>query len=289
MKLKQVAQMRSGQDGAFFGDFMFRFDARGNGTVYDARVLDAADGVIADLPVIARFSMNAGDAVIPHCNAVVFGCEYAAEGDEFPLLYANVYNNCAKEENRREGTCCVYRLQRSGTEFSVTLVQMIRVGFVHTPLWKSDGDIQDVRPYGNFVIDREKRLLHAFTMRDAQRVTRYFTFPLPRLSEGETDPQTGVRTVVLTESDLLDSFDTEYHLFIQGACCEGGRIYSSEGFNEKVHPSLRVIDPAEKKQLLHVDLTTLGEVGEAEWIDFRGGRCCYSDGDGKVFLVDFEM
>ena len=105
MKLKHVAQMCPGQDGAFFGDFMFRFDTRGNGIVYDARVLDTADTEIADLPVIARFSMNAGDAVIPHCNAVVFGCEYAAEGDEFPLLYANVYNNCAKEKNRREGTC----------------------------------------------------------------------------------------------------------------------------------------------------------------------------------------
>ena len=103
MKLKQIAQMHPGQDGAFFGDFMFRFDARGNGTVYDARVLDAADGEILELPVIARFSMNPGDAVIPHCNAVVFGCEYTAEGDEFPLLYANVYNNCAKEANRREG------------------------------------------------------------------------------------------------------------------------------------------------------------------------------------------
>lgn len=289
MKLKHIAQMCPGQDGAFFGDFMFRFDTRGNGIVYDARVLDTADTAIADLPVIARFSMNAGDAVIPHCNAVVFGCEYAAEGDEFPLLYANVYNNCAKEKNRREGTCCVYRLQRSGTEFSVTLVQMIRIGFVHTPLWESEGDIQDVRPYGNFVIDREKRLLHVFTMRDAERVTRYFTFPLPRLAEGEPDPETGVQTVVLTETDLQDFFDTEYHLFIQGACCEGGLIYSSEGFNEKVHPSLRVISPAEKKQLLHVDLTTLGEVGEAECIDFRGGRCYYSDGHGKVFLVDFEM
>lgn len=289
MKLKQAAQMHTGQDGAFFGDFMFRFDTKGNAIVYDAKVLDTAGESIVQLPEIARFSMNAGDALLPHSNAVVFGCGRFMPGDEFPPLYANIYNNYAKAENRWEGTCCVYRLARTGTEFSLSMEQIIRIGFTDTVLWKSDGDVADVRPYGNFVIDRDKQLLHVFTMRDAERTTRYFTFALPSLTAGDICPETGVRTVTLTEKDILRYFDTEYHLYIQGACCENGLIYSSEGFNEKIHPSLRVVDPAAKKQLLHVDLTTLGECGEAEWIDFRDGRCYYSDGHGKVFLVDFEL
>jgi len=287
MKLTKTARMKTGQDGAFFGDFMFRFNAKGRCTVYDARALDTADGE-TELPVIGTFAVNEADALVPHFNAVVFGCEYCAEGDEFPLLYANIYNNYAKAENRREGMCCVYRLVRRGADFTITLVQVIRIGFTDTALWRSAG-AADVRPYGNFVIDRERELLHVFTMRDEERVTRYFTFALPRLADGEMSAEFGVPTVTLGEADVRDYFDVPYHNFIQGACCEGGRIYSSEGFHERIHPALRVISPAERRQIAHTDLTELGEVGEAEWIDFRGGTCYYSDGHGTVFTVDFEM
>ena len=88
---------------------------------------------------------------------------------------------------------------------------------------------------------------------------------------------------------ILEQFDTEYHLFLQGACCHGGLIYSSEGFNVNTPPSLRVIDPAGKKQLHHTNLLDLGVTTEAEWIDFRGGQCYYCDSPGTIYQVDFEL
>lgn len=84
-----------------------------------------------------------------------------------------------------EGTCCVYRLKRAGIQFRSKLVQVIRVGFVdNTDYWKSHGDVVDVRPYGNFVVDIDHNKLYVFTMRDCDRVTRYFAFDLPEVSEG---------------------------------------------------------------------------------------------------------
>lgn len=289
MELKQIGKMAYGaQDGAVWGDYVFRFNADGQCRVFDARPLDTAtESEPADLPQLASFAVHPAEPLVPHFNAVVFGTEYYAEGDEFPLLYANIYNNYAKEADRLEGTCCVYRLLREGMQFSMTLVQVLRIGFTKDPLWISAGEKPDVRPYGNFVIDRDKGLLHVFTMRDAEHVTRYFTFRLPALSDGTLSETWGVPVVTLGKEDILKWFDTDYHLYIQGACCHGGLVYSSEGFNRDVPPSLRVIDPAAGVQLHAVNLVDLGYDVEAEWIDFRNGICYYSDAHGTIFTADF--
>ena len=275
------------QDGAICGDYLFRFNAKGLCHVYDARGL--ASGA-ESLTCIAECCIDPADPLVPHFNAVCFGAEYFAEDDEFPLMYANLYNNYAKEENRREGICCVYRVQRTDADFSFTLVQLIRIGFTDDRvLWRSAEGTNDVRPYGNFVVDTEKKLLHVFTMRDADHTARYFTFRLPTLADCVPDAEFGIPSVTLTKEDILSQFDTEYHLYIQGACCHDGLIYSSEGFNERRPPALRVIDPAEKKQIRHMHLPDYGYAVEAEWIDFYGGKCYYSDARGKIFLVDFDI
>ena len=90
--------------------------------------------------------------LVPHSNSVVFGNEYYDEQDEFPLLYTNIYNNYAKNDDKLEGVCLVYRIERNEREFTSTLVQIIQIGFVDDEnLWTSAGEKEDVRPYGNFV------------------------------------------------------------------------------------------------------------------------------------------
>ena len=220
----------------------------------------------------------------------MFGTEYAEEGDEFPLLYSNVYNNYKKSEDRREGQCCVYRLQRTADGFVTTLVQLIRIGFVEdSTLWRS-ADVDDVRPYGNFTIDRERDLYWAFVMRDGTRTTRYFSFRLPRLSEGQIDPVLGIPCVMLTPKDVLTSFDCEYHDYVQGGCCHDGKIYSVEGFNAdgKHPPAIRVIDTVAGKQLLCAPFAEHGCLIEPECIDFYGDVCYYSDAHGALYTIDFS-
>ena len=291
MNLYEVATLSRGanlQDGVFFENILFRFDGHGNGKAYDASALGCTEEHLT-LPCLGSISLCHEGGLVPHSNAVVFGTQSYAPGDEFPLLYSNVYNNYSSKEDIHEGECYVYRVTRQGSDFCAALVQIIKIGFVNDgDLWYSDEKKNDIRPYGNFVIDNEKHLYHAFTMRDLTRKMRFFTFREPLVTDGVLDESTGIRTLVLEKSDILSTFETEYFNFIQGACCEGGLIYSTEGFNKDIHPCIRVIDPVAQKTIHTYDLYENGFPYEAELISFKDGICYYGDAEGALFRVDFN-
>lgn len=282
MKITQIAQIRGGQDGAVFGKHLFRFNHKGDGRAYEMDKI-ARGGEVAPF---AEFTLDKSDVIPPHSNAVCFGNEFFAEGDEFPLLYSNIYNNFAKTDTPLKGVCCVYRLERDGESFKTTLVQLIEIGFVedHT-LWKLCPEKDGARPYGNFVVDRDNGKYYAFVMRDEEKGTRYFVFDLPKVADGEIDPKYGVKKVVLNKDDIEKYFDCPAHHYIQGACCHNGKVYSVEGFTN--HPALRIIDPKKGEQELFFDFNAVGATDEAEFIDFYGGKCYYGDCHGKVYLIEF--
>ena len=283
MKITEIAKIESGsQDGAIWSGYLFRMGSRGRVRVYDMARLSG------EVRAIAEFYLDRHEELVPHSNAVMFGNEYYAEGDEFPLLYSNIYNNLKNEENKEVGVTCVYRLTREGEVFSPELVQLIEVDFTaEAGLWRSEEGVEDVRPYGNFVIDREKSMIWGFVMRDGDKNTRYFSWRLPTLAEGEPDKKYGVRRATLKKDNIIEYFDTPYHFFIQGATFDGGKVYSTEGFGAKIHPALRLIDTNEKKEVFHVDLYPLGLVGEAEFIDIYEGVCYYGDAEGHIYRFDF--
>lgn len=290
MKIRQVAKICSGQDGAIFGSLLFRFDHRGACGVYDLNECKGKTDVV-ELTPLAHFTLDRADVLAPHSNAVTFGMEYYAEDDEFPLLYSNLYNNRAKEEDPMRGVCCVYRLQRTENGFQTTLVQLIEIGFVDDPvLWRAYPDRDGVRPYGNFVIDRDTGRYWAFVMRTEDLGTRYFAFDLPPVSAGEMDPVWGVKRVVLSSTDVIEAFDCAYHRYIQGAISHEGRIYSTEGFaNDQVNrPAIRVIHAGARCEEVCVDLMALGYNEEPEMIDFYEGDCYYSDAHGNLYVLEFE-
>ncbi len=276
LRFTKLWQTYHGQDGAMFGDWIIRFDARGNGHAFR----------ISEEREVCTFRLGSADKIVPHANAVVFGSEYYAPGDEFPLLYSNIYNNYAKAEDRLEGTVCVYRLTRNGDDFSADLVQVIRVGFVHDPLW-SEGD--DVRPYGNFVVDTDKNQLIAFTMRDRDQVTRYFVFDLPASSAGEYADAWDVPAATLTKADIKAQFDAPYSRYIQGACCHGGKVYSAEGFSDEKNPAkMQIIDLNAGKLHAVIDLYGMGLTHEPEFVNVHEGVLYYSDAKGQLIRFDFE-
>ncbi len=277
MKFEYLFDTYVAQDGTIFGDELFRFDAFGNCRVYS----------VSEKTEKARFRLERIDEWRPHSNAVCFGTEKFDENDEFPLLYSNVYNNYSKAEERREGCLCIYRLKRENEGFSAALVGVIRVGFVHDlSLWRSLEERADVRPYGNFVIDAEKNKMYAFVMRDKENVTRFFTFNIPKLSDGEVSD--GVSYVTLGKGDILDMFDTEYMRYMQGACAKNGVVYSVEGFAPGVNPArFRVIDVEAKAVTHDVMLEDYELPKEPEFIDFHGEELFYSDATGKMYLVEF--
>lgn len=269
MKMNQIGKIAGGQDGAIWNQLLFRFDEKGNCRVFELDTLEET----------AQFQLDGTDEWMPHSNAVMFGCEYFAPEDEFPLLYTNVYNTYSEEKDRREGVCCVYRITRQENSFRGQLVQTITVGFTKDEsLWRSkDGDL---RPYGNFVIDREKGIYYGFTMRDASQTTPYFAFKLPKLSQG--------RSVILTKEDILFCFDCPYHWLLQGACTYKGKIFSLEGYRDdtQYRPALRIIDTEKQEQLCCAYLIHYGLVHEPEFIDFWDDVCYYADAHGNLYRIE---
>ena len=282
MDAKKIGTIVKGQDGAMYGGYLFRFDSKGTCTVYRTHELTE------DSAPVSQFTLDKVQWMLPHSNSVAFGPHRYCETDEFPLLYSNVYNSYSKVPERREGITCVYRLQRSGNHFQTTLVQLIEVGFTADPIWKSE-TCRDVRPYGNFAIDNRRGLYYAFTMRDAEPVTRFFAFPLPAPGDGVPDPETGVLRVVLGKDQLLRTFDCPYQHYIQGACLEGDLIYSLEGFTASAEnpPAIRIIDTLAGKEQQAIFFGDYGMTVEPEWIDFSQGICYYADHDGNVYTLTF--
>ena len=272
-----------GQDGAIWNGLLFRFNHAGKCAVYDLDKMK--NGKDAEICV---FTLEKMDVIMPHSNAVFFGAEYFCETDEFPLLYTNVYNNYSKCEDRRLGVCCAYRIQRAGDSFKGELVQVIEIGFTdNQDLWCS-ADKNDVRPYGNFVADTDNGVYYAFNMRDGERVSKYFSFAMPKVADGTLDPALGVKKVVLAESDIIDSFDCEYHRFVQGAIFHKGKIYSLEGFgHDKVNvPAIRIINPKEKAQESFALFENFESPTEPELIDFWNGECFYADNPGNLYIIE---
>lgn len=289
MKIENVSKIKGGiQDGAISNGYLFSFNHKGECTVYQTKSLECMkDG---EAEIFAKFILEKNDILVPHSNSVVFGNEYYDEQDEFPLLYTNIYNNYAKDDDKLEGVCLVYRIERNEQKFTSTLVQIIQIGFVDDEnLWRSEGEKEDIRPYGNFVVDVEQSLLYAFTMRDNTNSTRYFSFELPKVNQGQMCKKYNVKKVVLTQADILNYFDCDYHHYVQGACCHSGKIYPLEGFTDSENnpPAIRVIDTNLKKEITYKQFKELGNNIEPELIDFDGDICYYSDHKGNLYKLFF--
>lgn len=285
MKIEKIAKIKLGQDGVIWGGFLFRFDSDGSCAVY---TMDKVYANGEEIEPFSTFFLDRIDEMKPHSNSVVFGSEYYEEGDEFPLLYSNVYNNYASKAEKRKGVCCVYRIVRNENEFTTTLVGLIEIGFVDDyNLWGSCDE--DVRPFGNFAIDRDTGLYWGFTMRDKAESARYFSFKLPKLSDGVLDEEFKVSKVVLHPSDIIDMFDVPYHYYVQGACAGGGKVYSLEGFtnSEKAPAAMRVISGDKKCEELCVKFKDFGIDIEPEFIDFYEDVCYYSDNQGNLYTIEF--
>ncbi len=281
--IEMIAKIEQGrQDGAILNGYLFSFNHNGRCVVYETKQFQNLERSTAK--VFSEFVLDRCEGITPHSNSVAFGNEFFSADDEFPLLYTNIYNNYANSDCNMKGVCLVYRLQRNGSNFFSTLVQIIEIGFTEDEnYWKSSKE--DVRPYGNFTIDRENGIFYAFTMRDSYNTTRYFAFDLPKVETGAMCEKYNVKKVTLNISDIRDFFDCEYQNFVQGACCHDGKIYSLEGFSDDVSnpPAMRIIDTRLKKELALINFSDFGLNDEPEMIEFENDICYYADHNGNVY------
>ena len=248
------------QAGCVYEDSLFRFKTDGTFLVYDlttrAKIADGSGIVVSGL--------------YPHCNTACFGDKYSSS-DPYPLLYVNAYNT----EGLPKGTCYVFRISVSGATMTASLVQTITIGFTEDSIWKS-GD--DVRPYGNFCVDLRNKALFVYTLRDTGSVTRFFRFALPATSSA---------TVTLSQSDIVEYWDTDYYPYIQDNACAYGKIYLCSGYGGSgSNPGMiHVIDTIQRKEVSRINLYKNGMQGEPEVLDFyKGDLIC---GDSSIFRFVF--
>lgn len=288
-----IGGTKGDNDGAAWGGYLFKFSGSGWCYIYKLGSFSEMAGQIwkrtgEKTKLSASFKLDRSDEYTPHSNAVFFGTEKYSPEDEFPLLYCNVYNSFKNEADQQRGVLCAYRITRSGDKFSSQLVQLIQVGFTDdSTLWVSEYG-KDVRPYGNFALDRDTNTLYAYTMRDEDKSTRYFSFSMPSVGEGEMDASLGVPRAILQKEDILTKFSCPYHHYIQGAEISNGYLFSVEGRTEnKDHPAvLRIISLKEQKQVRQIFLRDFVLDIEPEVITFWDGKCYYADVRGNTYLME---
>lgn len=254
------------QDGAIYADFFFKFHSDGSAVVHSMKTHEE----------LGRFVLDKADIFKPHCNATCFTNHFYEAEDEFPLLYANIYNSYGKEEDRRLGSFGVYRLSRTEEGFCSQLVQIIKIGFAdQNDLWHSP-DGKDRSPYGNFVLDTDRQHLWAFVTRDFNHTTRFFCFEMPDVDAGVLSDYYGVRILTLDRESILEFFDVPYSWYLQGACYHEGKIYSTEGLGTADNPSvIRVVSLKDRAEDYVADLQNDGCPKEAEFIDIWNGSFWY--------------
>lgn len=189
-------------------------------------------------------------------------------------LYTNIYNSYASATDKHLGECCVYQITDMNT-YANTLAQVIKVGFVNdTNYWPP---VNHFRPYGNFIVDSDNSLLYVYVMYDNVGI-KWYKFNLPTMNVGEYNFTYGCNVVTLTTDDILDSWVTDYHHYIQGACCHNGLLYATNGITNgsgTYAPTVRVIDPVSHQEIATFHVAADGITDEAECIDFYEGKLHY--------------
>lgn len=284
MKIKRIGTVSNGQDGAIYGEYLFRFDHTGLGSVYELSKIGE------ESRPIGTFSLDPSGTLISHTNSVAFGMEYAESDDEFPALYVNVCTHYANSDGPLKGVTCVYRILRDDDGvFSASLIQLIEIGF-DTALRKTSESKDGPCPLINFAIDGEYGRYYAFVMHNDMLGTRYFAFDLPALADGEYAEAYDALRVCFNETDILYHFDCPYHRFIQGATLKNGKIYSLEGsgHDPAMTPAIRIIDLAQRREERCVCLADHGFTNEPKMIDFAGDVCYFGDATNELYMIDLN-
>lgn len=254
-----------GQDGAIYNHTMFNFDSQGNFKVYN----------LLNNSLIGSAQLDQYDTIKPHNNCVCFGNEFCNENDNYPLLYTNAYNNTSLPK----GTCYVHRINEEEIDsqriFTTELKQTITIGFTDDEIWSTG--TEDIRPYGNFLVDTDNNYLYVYTLRNRDKKTRIFKFNLPKLEDGEN--------ITLNKADIIEYFDVEYFPYIQGGICYNGKLFISSGMNTAIRNSsaLHIINPYSKKEESYINISTL--MNEPEIVEIYAGNLLV--GQGNIYEFEF--
>ena len=273
---KNLTDWHNMQGGAVYGDYLVCVMATDemtgtvteNGYIYNIKTGERVCSLL--------FGSTLGTKTyeMPHANQVSFGSKFYNSSSRFPLLYVSQVNGGSTTLwNRSERGVLVYDLQTEddGETFTPVLVQAI-IPDLSTIDPQTNKPVMEkyIGKYTpNYVYDTDKDQLVVlsypneswFNLNGGQPIA---IFDAPLISDGEE--------VVLTESDVVDSYKLPVSLIIQQSFYKNGRIYISGGMANS--GSIRVLDLLSRNVITFIDLTQWSNV-EPQFIGLWEDRLLY--------------
>ena len=172
--------------------------------------------ILSIAPNTHHISLIAYNSELPKYVAVYSG--------ETLHIYSNVYNNYASESDKHIGECCVYNVHGEANVWDNSLVQLLKVGFINNlDYWPS---ASEARPYGNFIVDSENVCLYVFVMYSSRKLTYWYKFNLPEVTDGVWNEDYGCYVKTLQISDIVDQWTTPlqnyvscFHIYARTEAC----------------------------------------------------------------------
>ncbi len=239
---------KSAQGMAIWGERAFLFNDGGLCRSFDLK----RGRMIADFSIGSASKNN-------HVNSASFGRE-TINGNRLPVIYVS--------ECRSPYRCFVENI----TDSSSYIVQILTI--------KREGRDSIAK---DWVVDyRKKRIYSINNLEIVDKVTgnrRYCitAYRLPKIKEG--------KNVVLTDKDVLDSFNVFFSNVLQGASINKNKLYMPVGFQKGLDKRLEgkraviVIDLKRHVIERTIDLTDVTE-NEPEDMDFYHGKALLYTGQG---------
>lgn len=190
-----------------------------------------------------------------HCNNADFSNSFYYEDDEFPLVYVSHPNS---------GHVSVCRITRKQKSFALDVVQTIVYNHLKDP---------------DITIDNENGYMYASSYKNG--TVHLYKYNIPDYHiEGD---------VIITEDDMLETFDTGYTVNRQGSIIKDNYYYLVEGIPNKGLDAFLKIVNLQNGSYSRINLSkTCGFYCEPEDVFFYDGElyCATNSGMGvyKIYL-----
>lgn len=217
---------------------------------------------------LADLTFPHGSYNAPHANVTGFSKEFASGNTDLPLLYVSQWDN--------EGGCFVYDIHIDGT---VNLIQTIM----------TDGNMgaEFGLALGDWVIDTENGFIWSakYKISASHAANNGMMFCKFKI------PSTANTSVVLTASDILDSFEiddkTADLTITQDKVINSGKMFITCGYGNTEYPGmLYVIDLLGKKLSAFLNITAIHS-GEPEGLEISVDKLLYAFGGTTIYSLTF--
>ena len=221
------------------------------------RIYDLKRKIIVDSFVLASASKT------NHANCASFGVE-SFSGNHLPLLYVS---ECTKPHR-----CFVESISNSKS----TLVQTIEL--------QTSGDNKIVH---DWIVDKKNKSLYSVGIVEINESTgnrrhRINKYNLPKLSDG--------KVISLKDSDIIKSFDVNFHNILQGGIINKNKLYLPVGLHENDKKSGReraiiVVNLKKRKIQRTIDISKLSN-NEPEDCDlYKNKFILYYGQSGGLIII----